>query len=110
MGGFAVKTIRIIFAAVFLLSPTFAFSARGFVTGDDLSSKCSINSPMCMGYIAGVSDIMSTNGDICLPKNATVQQIVDIVAKYLSDHPERRHFSASSESGIALMQAFPCTK
>ena len=105
-----VKTIRIIFAAVFLLSPTFAFSARGFVTGDDLSSKCSINSPMCMGYIAGVSDIMSTDGDICLPNNATIQQIVDIVAKYLSDHPERRHYSASSEAGIALMQAFPCNK
>jgi Rap1a immunity proteins len=110
MGGFAVKTIRIIFAAVFLLSPTSAFSARGFVTGDELSSKCSINSPMCMGYIAGVSDIMSTDGDICLPNNATIQQIVDIVAKYLSDHPERRHYSASSESGIALMQAFPCSK
>ena len=104
------KTIRIIFAAVFLLSPTSAFSTRGFVTGDDLSSKCSINSPMCTCYIVGVSDIMSTNGDICLPSNATVQQIVDIVAKYLSAHPERRHYSASSESGIALMQAFPCNK
>jgi hypothetical protein len=108
MGGFAVKTIRIIFAAVCLLSPTSAFSARGFVTGDDLSSKCSINSPMCIGYVAGVSDIMSTNGDICLPSDATIQQIVDTVAKYLSDHPEKRHYSASSQSGIALMQAFPC--
>jgi hypothetical protein len=110
VGGFAVKTIRIIFAAVFLLSPTFAFSAKGFVTADDLSSKCSVNSPMCTGYIVGVSDIMSTNEDICLPNNATVQQIVDIVAGYLSGHPERRHYSASSESGIALMQAFPCNK
>ena len=110
MGGFAVETIRIIFATLFLLSPTFAFSARGFVTGDDLFSKCSINSPLCMGYIAGVSDIMSTNDDICLPNNVTIQQIVDIVAKYLSDHPERRHYGASSESGIALMQAFPCNK
>jgi len=110
LGGFAVKTIRIIFAAVFLLSPTSAFSAKGFVTGDDLSSKCSINSPMCIGYITGVSDIMSTNGDICLPNDATIQQIVDTVAKYLSDHPERRHYSASSQSGIALMQAFPCSK
>jgi hypothetical protein len=110
MGGFAVKTIRITFAAVFLLSPTVAFSARGFVTADDLSSKCSVNSPMCMGYVTGVSDIMSTNGDICPPNNATVQQIVDIVARYLTDHPERRHYSASSESGIALMQAFPCDK
>ena len=110
MGSFAVKTIRIIFAAVFLLSPTFAFSARGFVTGDDLSFKCSTNSQSCMGYIAGVSDIMSTNGDICLPNHATIQQIVDLVAKYLSDHPERRHYGASSEAGIALMEAFPCNK
>jgi len=104
------KTIRIIFTTVFLLSPTFAFSARGFVTGNDLFSKCGINSPLCMGYIAGVSDTMSTNGDVCLPNDATVQQIVDIVVKYFSDHPERRHYSASSESGIALMQAFPCNK
>jgi Rap1a immunity proteins len=110
MGGFAVKTIRIIFAAVFLLSPTFAFSAKGFVTGDDLYSRCSINSPSCTGYIAGVSDIMSTNDDICLPNHGTIQQIVDIVVKYLSEHPERRHYGAASESGIALMQAFPCNK
>src|ERR1700722_9129009 len=102
MGGFAVETIRIIFATVFLLSPTFAFSARGFVTGNDLFSKCSSNSPLCMGYVAGVSDVMSTNGDICLPNDATLQQIVDTVVKYLSDHPERQHYSASSESGIAL--------
>jgi hypothetical protein len=93
-----------------MLSSTFAFSARGFVTGDDLFAKCSSNSPLCMGYIAGVSDIMSTNEDICLPNDATIQHIIDIVLKYFSDHPERRHYSASSESGIALMQAFPCNK
>jgi hypothetical protein len=110
MGGFALKTVRIILAAVLLLSPTSAFSAKGFVKADDLFSKCGFNSPLCMGYLAGVSDIMSTNDDICLPDNAALPQIVDIVVKYLTDHPERRHYSASSESGIALMQAFPCNR
>jgi Rap1a immunity proteins len=91
---------------IFAVANICVFGQR--VTGDDLSSKCSINSPICIGYVAGVSDIMSTNGDICLPSDATIQQIVDTVAKYLSDHPEKRHYSASSQSGIALMQAFPC--
>ena len=104
------KPIRIIVTTVFLLSPPSAFAAKGFVTGNDLFSKCSVNSPLCIGYVAGVSDIMSTNGDICLPNDATVQQLVDIVVRYLSDHPERQHYSASSGSGIALMQAFPCNK
>ena len=104
------KATRIILAAIFLLAPTSAFSAKGFVSGDDLFSKCGINNPLCTGYITGVADIMSTNDDICLPKNGTIQQIVDIVVKYLSDHPQKRHYSASSEAGVALMQAFPCSK
>ena len=104
------EKIRLLFAALFLLSPTFAFAEKGFVKADDLFSKCSSSSPLCAGYIAGVSDIMSTNDDICLPSHATIQQVTDIVVKYLSDHPERRHYSASSEAGVALMQAFPCSK
>ena len=55
------KATRISFAAVFLLAPTSAFSAKEFVSGDDLFSKCGINNPLCTGYIAGVADIMSTN-------------------------------------------------
>jgi hypothetical protein len=40
----------------------------------------------------------------------TYGQQVDIVAKYLSDHPEIRHLNANVLVMKAMIQAFPCAK
>ena len=35
--------------------------------------------------------------------------MIDVVVKYLSDHPEvRQHYTASDKVGLALEKAFPC--
>ena len=36
-------------------------------------------------------------------------QIVDVVVKYLKDHPENRHSDAAILVAVALMKTFPCS-
>jgi hypothetical protein len=43
----------------------------------------------------------------CVPENST-QQLVDVVKRYLDQHPEQRHYSATSFAAAALAAAFPC--
>ncbi|MCA1338092.1 Rap1a/Tai family immunity protein [Pseudooceanicola marinus] len=45
----------------------------------------------------------------CIPSDATNEQLRDIVVRYLSDHPESRHFPARGLIWNALMEAFPCS-
>jgi Rap1a immunity proteins len=96
---------------VFCLWPASAFSGA-FLTGNDLFSRCSTEGNngeiSCLGYIEGVADLMTALDKTCLSGNVTSRQATDIVMKYLRDHPESRHYSASSIAGLALQQAFPC--
>ena len=46
--------------------------------------------------------------NVCLPTNATVRQVIDVVKKYLVDSPAERHYLAYSLVGTALNKAFPC--
>jgi len=64
------------------------------------------------GLIDGVTSLaagkMLTGSFFCVPSAATVQQVSDVVKKYLAEHPERRHYTASSVIFVALGEAFPC--
>jgi peptidase E len=85
-----------------------------FYDGNQLYQYCtsdnSVEGGLCLGYITGVADVLQNqNGNnICLPKNAVINQIVDTVKKYLTNNPESRHYSAYSEISVALGTAFPC--
>jgi hypothetical protein len=91
-----------------------AFAAQAFFTGDDLLNQCngkdySYAIGVCIGYVMGVSDMLSTSGTICAVQHFSASQMGDIVIKYLRDHPERRHYSASDEIEVALKNALPCS-
>lgn len=45
---------------------------------------------------------------ICLPAEVTSGQMTDVFCKSLSEHPERRHFTAASLLEAAFAEAFPC--
>ena len=66
----------------------------------------------CLFFVMGAVDVMdslpSTAG--CRPPGVIVQQTVDIVTKYLRDHPERRQDSAVALIWEAQNAAFPCPK
>jgi len=87
-------------------------TTTGFEDGNTLYAKCNENQRIyCMGYVTGVADLLqgqNTNG-VCLPQGVVVGQLVDVVKKFLKEHPETRHFTATSEIQVALEGAFPCT-
>ena len=74
---------------------------------------------MCLGYIYGVVDMVSmirqtTDGDLssvtfCRPKEVGAKQLGVIVAKWVREHPERRHESPLLGTISALRKAFPCS-
>ena len=95
-----------------LLWPVSAFSG-GFYSGNDLYAKCtapegSLDRVYCIGIMAGLADAFETDGTTCLPKNASVGQVMDVVVNYLRDHPDGRHFAMAREAELALNSAFPC--
>jgi len=64
------------------------------------------NSGLCVGFITGVADALSH--DLCLPRNVSIEQLEDIVVRYLRYNPKTRHLSASSLVFAVLTEKFPC--
>ncbi len=89
--------------------------ARGyFYDGNELLRLCQASATFCRGFVAGITDHQSwvERGDVrawyCVPENATIGQLTDVVLKHLDQHPESRHNTAVSLVAIALYDAFPC--
>ena len=82
------------------------------VTADEAS-----NSSLCYGYVAGVLDVISADDAavspagaerVCTPRDIHLETAVEIVAKYVDGHPERRLASGYTLVREALAAAFPC--
>ena len=101
--------------ALLWVTSVFAQNFTAFETGDELFDLCNVptvdqrhfNDP-CSGYIAGVSDVLNSQGTICTPKDVTVHRTVDVILNYLREHPAQRSMAAPVLTGAALRQAFPC--
>jgi hypothetical protein len=95
-------------------------AARGeFQSGNNLWQLCNNKTTDfgCIMYIEGVADVLipiwGKGGDFagwrgCLTKDVIGSQAHDVVIKFMREHPERRHFTASSVVAQALAEAFPC--
>jgi hypothetical protein len=99
-----------------------------FENGNDLFQRCNSSlvsdQTFCMGYIVGAADLVGleqvSNGpdntilwkfrSVCAPQGVTVQQIKDVVLKYMRDNPERRADSGASLVVQAISQAWVCPK
>ena len=44
----------------------------------------------------------------CVPSEVTIGQAIDVIKKYLAEHPDKRHFDANQLTHFALIQAWPC--
>lgn len=72
----------------------------------------------CQSYIAGVMDYhnvlqslyLAPKVDICVPADATMNQIHVIVLKYLRTHPEHDGFIAAPAVTMALYEVYPCRR
>lgn len=88
------------------------------LTGNDLQQICTNDSGVgrntCSAYIIGVVDTVSTVEAlkqitlVCFPEGATNKQHIDIAKRYLEQHPEERHYSASFLVLLSWALAYPC--
>jgi hypothetical protein len=68
---------------------------------------------VCIGYVTAIMDALSSGNSVngfkaCVPTNADMNQMVDIVKNFIRDHPEKRHLVATGLVAEAFAQAFPC--
>ena len=83
----------------------------GFVDGNKLYEVCSVTDmssskfTYCIGFITGVFD-SSALLDRCVPDNAGIGPVRDVIKQYLLSHPEERHFAASAIVTEAVQRAF----
>jgi hypothetical protein len=77
---------------------------------------------MCAGYIVGIKDAENTTKlslkaakmedkrtlTFCIDQRVTNGQLIDVVNKFLKDHPELLHLSAAMLVHGALAHSFPC--
>lgn len=102
-------------AIIFIASPDL-LTAESFFNGNQHFSNCTSNWAFVAGYVSGALDtymIGETFSDgpymkICPPPSITVSQATDVYCKFLSDHPEDRHFNAASLIWAAMNEVWPC--
>jgi len=97
------------------VTSVFAQDFMTFESGNELFDVCNVNVQIndprhifCVGYVAGTSDALNSQGTICTPKDVTIRQTVDVIVNYLRKHSEELHVAAPTLTGTALGQAFPC--
>ena len=107
-------------AAVIWLAASPSASAQGlgtyFLDGNDLAEICeddtSPKTLRCIGYVTGVADLLTDHpvikGVVCIPKEVTAKQVVDVAKLYLDSHPEMSHAGAAVLLSIAFAESFPC--
>lgn len=106
----------VLIAAMVAASVSGAGAVTVFESGNKLhedcsSSRSSFTDGACFGYILGAVDtyeIMRARRDMrpCIRTNANARQVVDVVKKYLRDHPEDRDFTAYTSVEEGLEAAF----
>lgn len=77
----------------------------------DVGYSEGLDAGYCVGMVSGVAETIILNDKplACLPGSGiTREQAVRIVVKYLNNHPEQLHHSASTLAVISFQQAFPC--
>lgn len=120
---------------VFLLTLAMnSWSAYYFTTGNvllaEMNNESTNRQTVAMMYVAAVASSLSTGYMLgagannksltaskaaegigyCIPNEATVNQLNEVVKKYLNDKPERLHEGSDLLILLAMRQAFPCNR
>lgn len=90
-----------------------------WMTGNELKAFCqdgpAFERGVCSGFAVAVADFTIRapvdTYRACIPvTQVTRGQLRDIMVKYLDDHPELLHYTATSLAAKAFEMAFPCPK
>jgi hypothetical protein len=92
-------------------------SYTAYYNGETLYRECTGEphaQSRCLGYVAGVADMLAAalaRGDVtiaCVPAEVTADEARDVVVRFLRDSPQSRHRAAASLIELALGDAYPC--
>jgi hypothetical protein len=72
--------------------------------------KVEVKIGFCEGYIEAHAEALTYEGKACIEADIDPAQLIAVVNKYLTDHPELWNRGASWLVRNALIQAFPCSK
>ena len=118
------SAMRSILALALLCTATMQASGQypnGFyVDGNELMTWCEPrnaagpSNPLCIGYIAGVSDAVNFSRQFtgqgtntsCAPPGVTMGQEADVVLSYLNRNPEKRDLAAAALVATAMDEAW----
>ena len=72
----------------------------------------------CLGYVAGVADMMSVISDLeargmafpatCIQNTVALGRLRDAAKTYVAEHPDQSEYLAITTVITALLDAFPC--
>ena len=73
----------------------------------DLTHRTDAGQMFGMGYVVGVTDAF-IGKELCIPKNVTQGQLVEVVTNFLASRPHIRHQPADILVLVALGQHWSC--
>jgi hypothetical protein len=99
-----------------LLSAAPVANAGDVRTGNDFLAMCGQTKvEFCSAYVTAIhdaalfwSDSFDRPPPFCLPTKSTDNEVVEVVLRYLGEHPEARHKPVISSILPALVEAFRC--
>jgi len=117
--------LLLVVASLFIASPVMASDGNRLLNNcgeviklinkEDASSVSSTKAEHCYGLLfgtVGTHDLLSKRNNseffFCLPSGVTTNQAIMVIVKYLKEHPEKLHNSASTLILLALQKNFPC--
>jgi len=111
------KNVLLLFVAgVVLLSPTAAFAVKASEIYEWCTdypdggrpALCRVYTGAIMEFFESDSDPLDNETRVCLPHDATVDQIIPIIYHWLDKNPEERQLRAGVAAGHALAPVYPC--
>jgi hypothetical protein len=84
--------------------------------GNDLLKQCQLSSNLaviaCHIYVHAVIDVLAENPvhgyRVCVPENTDIDQSVNLIVGWLSEHADERQEPASDLVAHALWETYPC--
>jgi hypothetical protein len=105
---------RLTLAAMMASLSFLPMHAQAYYSGNDLLQDCqdtpvSYADGFCEGFISGVNGTIAALQSnqhsvqlVCFPPHTVNKQVIDVVIRYLKNHPESRSYTASSEAMVAI--------
>lgn len=112
------RTVAVAVALVLVSAPASAETNPSLVSGNDVRVFCHSESPrrqgVCFGFAIAVAEIVANESvagwRACFPDEVPRGKYDYVMVKYLDDHPEKLHLTATSLAARAYEEAFPCPK